>query len=143
MLSSMFGGTALPLYEYDCPECGRFEKIRKFSDRPLKTCPKGHKGIERLLSAPAIQFKGSGWYITDYARKSEPKGDGKAEGKSEPKADGTADGKAKSGDAAASGGVAGDKKAASSDSSRSSSDSSSSPTKKSTEKSAATSKRSP
>jgi len=63
----------MPLYEYRCDACGaRFELIRKFSDPPLDVCPKCGKGpIEKLVSSPAFQFKGSGFYITDYARKSE------------------------------------------------------------------------
>jgi putative FmdB family regulatory protein len=62
----------MPLYEYECEACGsRFEKIRKFSDEPLAVCDKCGKGpVKKLLSSPAIQFKGSGFYITDYARKS-------------------------------------------------------------------------
>lgn len=64
----------MPLYEYQCPKCGRFEVIRKFSDAPLSACPTCGREIQKLPSAPAIQFKGSGWYVTDYARKS-PGGD--------------------------------------------------------------------
>jgi putative FmdB family regulatory protein len=66
----------MPLYEYQCDACGqRFEKIQKFSDPPVETCPGCGKGpVRKLLSSPAIQFKGSGWYITDYAKKSS--GDG-------------------------------------------------------------------
>lgn len=60
----------MPLYEYECPKCGRFEVIRKFSDKPLKKCPTCGKPIQKLASAPAIQFKGAGWYVTDYAKKS-------------------------------------------------------------------------
>jgi len=60
----------LPLYEYQCPQDGTFELVRKFSDPPLEACPTCGGPIEKLVSAPAIQFKGSGWYITDYARKS-------------------------------------------------------------------------
>jgi putative FmdB family regulatory protein len=60
----------LPLYEYECARCGRFERILKFSDPPLLACPTCGGEIQKLLSAPAIQFKGTGWYITDYARKS-------------------------------------------------------------------------
>jgi putative FmdB family regulatory protein len=60
----------VPLYEYQCPRCGRFEVIRKFSDAPLTICPTCGQEIQKLFSAPAIQFKGTGWYITDYARKS-------------------------------------------------------------------------
>jgi putative FmdB family regulatory protein len=62
----------MPLYEYQCEACGnRFEVIQKFSDPPVDTCKVCGKGpVQRLLSSPAIQFKGSGWYITDYAKKS-------------------------------------------------------------------------
>jgi putative FmdB family regulatory protein len=60
----------MPLYEYECQQEGtRFEIIQKFSDAPLTTCPTCGGSVRRLLSSPAIQFKGSGWYITDYARK--------------------------------------------------------------------------
>ena len=64
----------MPMYEYQCGACGyRLEAIQKFSDQPLKSCPKCKKAkLQRLLSKSAIQFKGSGWYITDYARKSTP-----------------------------------------------------------------------
>ena len=59
----------MPLYEYQCEACGhRFEVIQKFSDPPLEVCPKCGGAVAKLLSSPAIQFKGSGWYITDYAR---------------------------------------------------------------------------
>ena len=62
----------MPLYEYQCDgKCGqRFEVIQKFSDPPVKKCPNCGGKVHKLLSSPAIQFKGSGWYITDYARKS-------------------------------------------------------------------------
>ena len=66
----------MPLYEYECDACHqRFEKIQKFSDQPLEVCAKCGKGpVRKLLSSPAIQFKGSGWYITDYAKGKESKG---------------------------------------------------------------------
>jgi putative FmdB family regulatory protein len=61
----------MPLYEYECDQCGhRFEKIQKFSDPLEDTCPKCGGPVHKLMSSPAIQFKGSGFYITDY-----PKGD--------------------------------------------------------------------
>ncbi len=60
----------MPLYEYECPNDGVFEKMQKFSDPPLTHCPTCGAPVEKLLSAPAIQFKGTGWYVTDYARKS-------------------------------------------------------------------------
>lgn len=68
----------MPLYEYECQACGeRFELIQKFSDGPPDACPKCAKGpVHRQVSSPAFQFKGSGWYITDYARKgSKPEGE--------------------------------------------------------------------
>ena len=61
----------MPLYEYQCKKCGhRFEKIQKFSDKPVKKCPECGGAVEQTISAPAVQFKGSGWYVTDYAKKS-------------------------------------------------------------------------
>lgn len=60
----------MPLYEYQCKKCHhRFEKIQKFSDKPMKKCPDCGGPVEQLISAPAVQFKGSGWYVTDYAKK--------------------------------------------------------------------------
>jgi putative FmdB family regulatory protein len=60
----------MPLYEYLCKKCGhRFEKILKFSDRQPTKCPECGGAIEQVISAPAVQFKGSGWYVTDYAKK--------------------------------------------------------------------------
>jgi putative FmdB family regulatory protein len=81
----------MPLYEYQCDACAhRFEVIQKFSDAPIDECPKCGGGVRKLLSSPAIQFKGSGWYITDYARagKSET-----AAGKADSKADAPAESK--------------------------------------------------
>src|ERR1700704_5942691 len=61
----------MPLYEYECKKCHhRFEKIQKFSDRMVKKCPDCGGPVEQMISAPAVQFKGSGWYVTDYAKKS-------------------------------------------------------------------------
>jgi putative FmdB family regulatory protein len=61
----------MPLYEYQCEKCGhRFEKIQKFSDKMIKKCPECGGRVEQVISAPAVQFKGSGWYVTDYAKKS-------------------------------------------------------------------------
>jgi putative FmdB family regulatory protein len=60
----------MPLYEYQCDACEeRFERIQKFSDPPVEVCPSCGGTVKKLLSSPAIQFKGSGWYITDYAKK--------------------------------------------------------------------------
>jgi putative FmdB family regulatory protein len=59
----------LPLYEYQCKKCGhRFEKIQTFSAPEIKECPVCGSEVEKLISAPAIQFKGSGWYVSDYGK---------------------------------------------------------------------------
>ena len=61
----------MPLYEYQCESCHqRFEKIQKFSDPLIEICPSCGGKVNKLVSSPAIQFKGTGWYITDYAKKS-------------------------------------------------------------------------
>jgi putative FmdB family regulatory protein len=79
----------MPLYEYECEMCAqRFERIQKFSDPPVDKCPSCGGPVRKLLSSPAIQFKGSGWYITDYAKKSggdgaKPSGGGEAAPKTE------------------------------------------------------------
>ena len=86
----------MPLYEYECKKCGhRFEKIQKFSDRMVKTCPKCGGHVEQMISAPAVQFKGSGWYVTDYAKKSSSpgsSGDSKDKKDDKPKSDGAKEG---------------------------------------------------
>jgi len=73
----------VPLYEYQCKKCKhKFEKIQKFSDRPVKKCPECGGPVEQLLHAPTVQFKGSGWYVTDYAGK-KADADGSGEKKEE------------------------------------------------------------
>ena len=85
----------MPLYEYECEACGhRFEVIQKFSDSPIETCPKCGGPVQKLLSSPAIQFKGSGWYITDYARAG--KSDAKSDDGKTAKSDGTKPAESKS-----------------------------------------------
>ncbi|HEX7796286.1 MAG TPA: FmdB family zinc ribbon protein [Vicinamibacterales bacterium] len=70
----------MPLYEYECDNNGhRFEVIQKFSDPPIQTCPTCGGPVHKLISSPAFQFKGSGWYVTDYARKDSGGGKGSAE----------------------------------------------------------------
>jgi putative FmdB family regulatory protein len=101
----------MPLYEYQCDACGhRFEVIQKYSDAPIDICPTCGGAVHKLFSSPAIQFKGSGFYITDYARagksdggsggggakaesggSSESKGDSKTDGKSDGKSDTTSE----------------------------------------------------
>jgi putative FmdB family regulatory protein len=73
----------MPLYEYECDACQhRFEVIQRFSDPPVSSCPVCGSSVRKLLSSPAIQFKGSGWYITDYARKGSNGSSGKEPAKS-------------------------------------------------------------
>ena len=86
----------MPLYEYECGACGhRFEIIQKFSDGPPDACPQCGKGpLQRMQSSPAIQFKGTGWYVTDYAGKgkgSGEKGSGEKSGGESKPADGKSD----------------------------------------------------
>lgn len=70
-LHNAFSGNRMPIYEYECKKCHhRFERIQKFSDPQVKSCPNCAGRVERVVSAPAVQFKGSGWYVTDYAKKS-------------------------------------------------------------------------
>ena len=82
----------MPLYEYECNDCEhRFERIQKFSDPLVSSCPECSGEVRKLLSSPAIQFKGTGWYVTDYAKK--PSGtDGEAKEGGEAKTAGDAKG---------------------------------------------------
>src|ERR1700722_8372201 len=79
----------MPLYEYKCKKCGhKFEKIQKFSDRMVKKCPDCGGPVEQTITAPAVQFKGSGWYVTDYAKKtSSPGSSGSGDSASKDKSD--------------------------------------------------------
>ena len=87
----------MPLYEYLCKKCGhRFEKIQKFSDRMVKKCPDCGGPVEQVISAPAVQFKGSGWYVTDYAKKSSTSTSSNSSGDSASKSDSKSDGSSKS-----------------------------------------------
>ncbi len=77
----------MPIYEYGCKACGeRTEVLQKAKDKPLACCPKCGGAVVKLISSPAIQFKGTGWYITDYAKKSSPTAERKSEAKGGPKA---------------------------------------------------------
>lgn len=84
----------MPIYEYQCKKCGhKFEKIQLFSDAPIKKCPQCGGAVEKLISRSAVQFKGTGWYVTDYAKKSDgggsssgTKGAGESSSASEPAA---------------------------------------------------------
>jgi len=82
----------VPLYEYRCKSCGhQFEKIQSFSAPEEKECPVCQGPVERLLSAPAVQFKGSGWYATDYASKSGKSMKASAEGNGKAESSGSGD----------------------------------------------------
>ena len=67
----------MPIYEYQCQKCGTFETTQKITDKPLAKCPTCKGKVRKLISNTSFQLKGTGWYITDYARK------GKTDGKSE------------------------------------------------------------
>ena len=113
----------MPIYEYKCNSCGkRFEKIEKFSDPPLEI----HEGcggpVERLLSAPALQFKGTGWYVTDYAKSNASIGKNGSESKSDSKKDSGSD-SSKSDSSSSTNSKSSDSSSTSSSSSSSSSDS--------------------
>jgi len=78
----------MPLYEYECKKCGhRFEKIQLYSAKMVKKCPECGGQVEQMISAPAVQFKGSGWYVTDYAKKSSSPGSSGDSGSKEKKDD--------------------------------------------------------
>lgn len=71
----------MPLYEYQCKKCKhKFEKIQKFSDRPIRKCPECGGPVEKIQHAPAVQFKGTGWYVTDYGGKGDKADKSKTEG---------------------------------------------------------------
>ncbi|MGB7295696.1 MAG: FmdB family zinc ribbon protein [Candidatus Aminicenantales bacterium] len=72
----------MPLYEYECTQCGcRVEVVQKVNDPPLRKCRKCGGVLKKLVSSSAIQFKGSGWYITDYPHKSSPQEEAKRKDK--------------------------------------------------------------
>jgi putative FmdB family regulatory protein len=85
----------MPIYEYACRKCGaRVEALQKLTDKPLTKCKECGGRLEKQWSQTGFQFKGTGWYVTDYARKgADTKGEGAAETKSETKADAKADAK--------------------------------------------------
>ena len=94
----------MPIYEYRCTKCGDFEQTQRISDPPLARCPKCRRKVQRLISATSFQLKGSGWYVTDYARskgKDDKKKDATAtesknEAKSEAKSEGSSEAKPES-----------------------------------------------
>jgi putative FmdB family regulatory protein len=86
----------MPIYEYECPSCGEFEVTQRITEEPLKRCPHCKKrNVRKLMSNTSFQLKGSGWYITDYARKGGASGPGAGEGKGASESSGDAKGDAK------------------------------------------------
>jgi putative FmdB family regulatory protein len=76
----------MPIYEYQCQKCGTFEITQRITEKALAKCPTCKGKVKKLISNTSFQLKGTGWYVTDYARKGkngESKGDSKSEGKSE------------------------------------------------------------
>jgi putative FmdB family regulatory protein len=98
----------MPIYEYHCSKCGDFEIMQKISDKPLTNCPTCRRKVSKLISSTSFQLKGSGWYITDYARKSEGGGKKGDDKKSETTTETKSDTSSTSGDSG--GGGAGSKK---------------------------------
>ena len=98
----------MPIYEYQCQKCGTFEATQRITDKPLAKCPTCKGKVKKLISNTSFQLKGTGWYVTDYARggakgngsatksesNSESKAEGKSESKSESKAETKSEGKA-------------------------------------------------
>jgi putative FmdB family regulatory protein len=92
----------MPIYEYECLSCGkRTEWLQKMSDAPLAACPNCGGEVKKLISSPAVQFKGSGWYVTDYASKKSGGSSGGSESKSESKTEGKSESKSEAPKAAA------------------------------------------
>lgn len=124
----------MPLYEYECNDCEhRFERIQKFSDPLVSTCPVCDGEVRKLLSSPAIQFKGTGWYVTDYAKKASGDAqDGAPKDAGDAKKAGDAKGDGKTGASGKGSGASGSK-----DASSSKSESSASKTRSASESAAA------
>jgi putative FmdB family regulatory protein len=77
----------MPIYEYRCEQCGIFEETQRITDPPLSRCPRCQKKVRRLISQTSFQLKGSGWYVTDYARGNHKPKDAGTDGKADAKAD--------------------------------------------------------
>lgn len=83
----------MPIYEYRCRECGDFEATQKITDKPLTRCPTCKGKVKKLISNTSFQLKGTGWYITDYARKDKEKPTKEKKGEKTPAAETKGDGK--------------------------------------------------
>jgi putative FmdB family regulatory protein len=107
----------MPIYEYQCQKCGTFEVTQRITEKPLGKCPTCKGKVKKLISNTSFQLKGTGWYVTDYARKDNNKGAGDGENGAKPSAESKSDSKSDS---------KGESKTESSSSAKSSSTSSSS-----------------
>ena len=86
----------MPIYEYQCQKCGTFEVTQRITEKPLGKCPTCKGKVKKLISNTSFQLKGTGWYVTDYARKDNNKGAGKGENGAKPSADSKSDSKSDS-----------------------------------------------
>jgi len=86
----MIRPAGMPIYEYRCEQCGIFEEMQRITDPPLERCPKCRRKVQRLISSTSFQLKGSGWYVTDYARAGS--GNGREKKKDAPEAAGSSGG---------------------------------------------------
>ena len=83
----------MPIYEYQCQKCGTFEVTQRITEKPLGKCPTCKGKVKKLISNTSFQLKGTGWYVTDYARKDNNKGAGKGENGAKPSAESKSDSK--------------------------------------------------
>jgi putative FmdB family regulatory protein len=86
----------MPIYEYDCQKCGTFETTQKITDKPLAKCPTCKGKVKKLISNTSFQLKGTGWYVTDYARKGKSNGEGNGSKPSSPESKSESKGESKS-----------------------------------------------
>ena len=86
----------MPIYEYQCQKCGTFEVTQRITEKPLGKCPTCKGKVKKLISNTSFQLKGTGWYVTDYARKDNNKGEGKGENGAKPSAESKGDSKSDS-----------------------------------------------
>ena len=86
----------MPIYEYQCQKCGTFEVTQRITEKPLGKCPTCKGKVKKLISNTSFQLKGTGWYVTDYARKDNNKEAGKGENGAKPSAESKSDSKSDS-----------------------------------------------
>ena len=86
----------MPIYEYQCQKCGTFEVTQRITEKPLGKCPTCKGKVKKLISNTSFQLKGTGWYVTDYARKDNNKGAEKGENGAKPSAESKSDSKSDS-----------------------------------------------